>query len=105
MVLLGAFTVGPLAIVPTALLALLAVRLGGVNVSSVGVVVGVGAWCFVLAWLNRAGPGVACTIGEHGTLCQDEWAPWPFWLAGASFVALPTVLVARRRGRVRRYPA
>lgn len=104
-VLVGAFAVGPLAIVPTALFALLAVRLGGANLSSVGVVTGIGAWCFVVAWLNRGGPGNVCTTDQHGTLCQSEWAPWPFWIAGALSTVIPLVLMAHRRVRARHVTA
>jgi hypothetical protein len=82
----GAFAVGPLAILPTILLAVLATRLGGDNVSAVGVAAGVGAWGFVLGWLNRDGPGEVCTTTATGGGCTQEWSPWPFWLAGAFLV-------------------
>ena len=93
------FTVGPLALVPTVLFGLLAARLGGGNLSSVGAAAGIGAWCLVLAWLNRQGPGNVCTTNQHGTLCQDEWTPWPFWAAGILLILVPVIVVARQRVR------
>lgn len=101
--LIGAFAVGPLAILPTVLFAVLAVRLGGANVSAIGAVGGAGAWGFVLGWVNRDGPGEVCTSTARGGTCAQEWAPWPFWLAGA---LLPVVSLAvfgygQRRSRQR----
>jgi hypothetical protein len=99
LILAGAFTVGPLGIVPAAAFAVLAVRIGGANVSAVGALVGIGAWCFVLAWLNRHGPGDVCSTRSDGTFCQGEWDPWPFWSAGALFVLVPAVVFLSGRGR------
>ena len=101
-ILVGAFAVGPLAIVPTGLLAVLAVRLGGANISAVGTAAGIGIWGFVLGWLNRDGPGDVCTAAANGGgSCTQEWAPWPFWLIGGLLVVAPITafVFVRRRSR------
>jgi hypothetical protein len=85
-ILVGAFAVGPLAIVPTALGALLALRLGGSNVSAVGAAAGVGSWGFVLGWLNRDGP-------------------WPYLVVGAVLVGGSAGVFVHGRRRVRRHRA
>ena len=54
LVLLAAFALGPLAVVPAGAFALLATRLGGANVSSIGTVAGLSAWAIVLGWPGRA---------------------------------------------------
>lgn len=54
LVLLAAFALGPLAVVPAGAFALLATRLGGSNVSSIGTVAGLSAWAIVLGWPGRA---------------------------------------------------
>ena len=104
LILLGAFAFGPLAIVPAAPFAALAVLLGGANISAVGVVTGVGIWGFVLGWLNRDGPGEVCTTSTNGGTCTELWAPWPFWLAGALLVIIPMSGFVCLRRRARRTP-
>lgn len=104
-ILVGAFAVGPLAIVPAMLFAVLAVRLAGANISAIGVAAGVGAWGFVLGWLNRDGPGEVCTTTASGSSCTQEWAPWPFWLTGALLMVLSIAVFVYGRRRSRRIPA
>lgn len=102
-VLIGAFAFGPLAAVPAAVFAGVAVLLGGANRSAIGVAAGVGAWGFVLGWLNRAGPGEVCTATARGSVCNQEWSPWPFWLVGLILVIIPmTVFLRARRQRAAR---
>ncbi len=82
-VLLAAFAWGPLAMAPTLLLGGLALLFGGANISAVGTIAGIGAWGFVLAWLNRSG------------------SPWPFAIVAVVLVGLAVtafVLVKRRAG-------
>jgi hypothetical protein len=105
LILLAAFAFGPLAIVPAGLFAGIALLLGGANVSAVGAAAGVGAWGFVLGWLNRDGPGVVCTAPDGGMHCTEEWAPWPFWLLGAVLVLIPMILFRYLRRRMHRGPA
>ena len=103
-IFVGAFAVGPVAILPTILFAILATRLGGNNVSAVGVAAGVGVWGFVLGWLNRDGPGEVCTTTATGGGCTQEWAPWPFWVTGSVLVAASVAVFVYVSGRSRRAP-
>jgi hypothetical protein len=102
--LVGAFAVGPLAILPTILFAVLATRLGGDNISAVGAAAGVGGWGFVLGWLNRDGPGEVCISTGTGGSCSQEWAPWPFWITGALLVVGSAAVFVYGRSRSRRTP-
>jgi hypothetical protein len=104
LILVAAFAFGPLAILPAGLFAGTALLLGGANVSAVGAAAGVGAWGFVLGWLNRDGPGDVCTAPNGGMHCTEEWAPWPFWLLGAVLVLGPTVLFQFLRRRTPHRP-
>ena len=96
-ILAAAFAFGPLAALPTAAFAGLAVLIGGANISAIGSMAGFGAWGFVLAWLNRGGPGMVC----HASQCDEEWSPWPFAAVGVVLVgaALTTFPLVSRRGR------
>jgi hypothetical protein len=102
LILVAAFAWGPLAILPAAAFAVLALLLGGANVSAIGAASGVGAWGFVLGWLNRDGPGDVCTTTRGGSTCAEQLAPLPFWLIGAVLVVVPLVVFGRLRYRLRR---
>jgi hypothetical protein len=101
LVLLAAFAWGPLAVAPAAAFAGLAVLIGGANISAIGTIAGAGAWGFLLAWLNRGGPGDVCHAVSGGTQCDQEWAPWPFAVAALVLigVAVTVFVMARRRAR------
>jgi hypothetical protein len=105
LILLAAFAWGPLGVLPAAAFAALALLLGGANISAVGAAAGVGVWGFVLGWLNRDGPGDVCTASHGGSTCTTQWAPWPFWLAGAVLVVVPVVLFGWLRCRSHRAPS
>jgi hypothetical protein len=105
LILLAAFAWGPLGVLPAAAFAALALLLGGANISAVGAAAGVGVWGFGLGWLNRDGPGDVCTASHGGSTCTTQWAPWPFWLAGAVLVVVPVVLFGWLRCRSHRAPS
>ncbi|HEU5265094.1 MAG TPA: hypothetical protein VFU35_00280 [Jatrophihabitans sp.] len=98
-VFVAAFTIGPLGFLGVPVFAGLALLLGGANVSAVGVVAGPAVWAFVLAWLNRAGPGSVCHATASSVSCQDESSPWPFLVVGAVLLVVPTTLFAVKRRR------
>ena len=102
-VLLGAFTVGPFAVLPIGAFAGLAVWLGGGNISAVGNAAGIGVWGLVLAWLNRHGPGDVCSHTIAETTCSQEWSPWPFLAAAILLVGVAVAMFVslRRRPSVR----
>jgi hypothetical protein len=104
LILVGAFTFGPLAIVPAAVFAGIALLLGGTNLSAVGAASGVGVWGLVVAWLNRGGPGESCVTSTAGITCTQRWAPWPFWVAGILLVVTPMIVFGYLRRRLHRAP-
>lgn len=81
LVLLAAFAFGPLAVVPAVLFAVLAVRLGGANISAIGTAAGAGAWGIVLAW----------PAGQESL--------WPLFLASAVVVVIAVVVFEFLRRR------
>ena len=104
LILLAAFTFGPLAILPAAVFAGIALLAGGANISAIGSAAGVGVWGFVIGWLNRDGPGEVCTSSNSGSSCTQEFAPWPSILAGALMLGVSVTvfeLLRRRSGRQR----
>ena len=42
---------------------------------------------FLIAWLDRSGPGVVCSETPGGSECTDLWSPWPFVVVGVLMVA------------------
>lgn len=96
---LGAIlTVGPfLLLVPVAATVVLA-RSPRTWRSWPGLVVGISALPFVIAFLNRSGPGLVCTTTPTAQSCTQEYSPWPFVVAGVVlFSAGVLLLLARRR--------
>jgi hypothetical protein len=85
--------------------ALVLVAVGGVLVvrqgpqpAQLGVVTGLGALPFAIAWLNRRGPGEYCAGGVTGASeCVVQSSPWPFALVGVVVVVVGIVLFQRLR--------
>ncbi|WP_188838228.1 hypothetical protein [Flexivirga endophytica] len=48
---------------------------------------GLSAGAFLLAWLNRDGPGSVCHTSLQETSCADEWSPWPLGISGVVLLA------------------
>jgi len=70
----------------------------GLRPAQLGVVTGLGALPFSLAWLNRRGPGQYCTEGVTGvSACVVQSNPWPFVLVGVALVVVGVVLFRRLR--------
>jgi hypothetical protein len=70
-----------------------------------GALTGVGAMSLYIAYLQRHGPGMVCwqTATESG--CDEYLNPWPWLVAGATFVVAGLVAQARQvrvrsRGKV-----
>jgi hypothetical protein len=95
----GMLTIGPPVIALAMLLAVIGVVLPRTrNRSAALAIAGLAAAPFLIAWLNRGGPGQDCRPIDGGTECVDAWSPWPFALVGVALVTLG-VLASRRRGR------
>lgn len=100
--LLGAFTIGPFALLVAVVLIAVNLRLGGANASAVGTVAGVGVILLYVAWLNRDGPGDVCVTTGTGGECTSEWSPWPWIGAGVLLIAAaPTAFALALRHRQR----
>ncbi|WP_315097158.1 hypothetical protein [uncultured Cellulomonas sp.] len=81
----------------------------GPRPAHIGIVTGLAALPFALAWMNRRGPGQYCAGGVTGASdCVAQSSPWPFALVGVVLVGIgiawfrrarrpPGRLVARRR--------
>ncbi|MFE7854189.1 hypothetical protein ACIRP3_03760 [Streptomyces sp. NPDC101209] len=66
-----------------------------------GLLAGLAVPLFLLAYLNRDGPGNVCRAVAGGQSCTDEYAPVPFLAAGLVLAAAGLVLfvVLSRRSR------
>ncbi|WP_146844173.1 hypothetical protein [Cellulomonas terrae] len=70
----------------------------GLRPAQLGVVTGLAALPFALAWLNRRGPGPFCSGGVTGaSACVVQSNPWPYVLVGVALVVVGVVLFVRTR--------
>lgn len=70
----------------------------GLRPAQLGVVTGLAALPFALAWLNRRGPGTFCSGGVTGaSACVVQSNPWPYVLVGVAVVVVGVVLFRRLR--------
>ena len=86
--MLGMMTIGlfvlPIPIVATVLL----VRRHRAGRNALGLVAGIALLLFYVSLLNHDGPGMICSAIEGGTACTEEMSPWPWLVAGLTFLAL-----------------
>ena len=79
----GAFTIGPVvAPVVFALTVWLATRPQS-NEGLPGLLAGLSAPLFYVAYLNREGPGTICTMTANGGGCTEHLDPWPWFTVGS----------------------
>jgi hypothetical protein len=104
-VLGGLGVVGILTIGPPLLALAGAMAIGGAamartrNRSAYLVLAGASVVPFLLAWLNRGGPGTVCqSVASDGTACVDEWSPWPFLVVGFVLLAVGVLATVRHTG-------
>ncbi|WP_421735821.1 hypothetical protein [Cellulomonas sp.] len=65
------------------------------NRSALGVVGGLAVAPLYLAWLNRAGPGRACTAVGPVTSCTEQSSPWPYVVVALVLATASAILVRR----------
>jgi hypothetical protein len=72
-----------------------------------GTISGVSVLVFLIAYLNRHGPGVVCTahIGRACTNSEERWSPWPFVVIGVIMVFSGVVGFVFMRRRACKRPA
>lgn len=93
-------TVGPFLLLVALFLCALLLWRAGFGWGMAGLLAGAAAPLFLVAWLNRGGPGRVCTGDSRAITCTDEWSPWPFLGAGVVLVAAGVGTFLARRGRL-----
>ena len=95
---LAAVSLGPLLLVPTALLGVFLWRWRPASRrSAFGLVSGVGVLLLYVAWLQRDGPGTTCRhIPPAGIQCDQHLNPLPWLVIGIVLVLAGFVVHARR---------
>ncbi|UQX87676.1 hypothetical protein M6D93_15400 [Jatrophihabitans telluris] len=104
--LLTILTIGifvlPVTVVIVLALALLVYRRPAVLTGVGGALAGPALPLWLVAYLNRDGPGTVCTrTADGGSSCADEWSPWPFFFGGLAFVVLGVLLTVLLAARAR----
>ena len=99
---LTVLTIGVFVLAGTAALAALLARRYGGSLAAPGLLAGAGLMPLYIAYLNRRGPGMACTTTPTGGSCVQEWSPWPFLAAGLCLIGIGFAIgLLRRRSRGR----
>lgn len=80
------FALGPLVLIPAAVVAALLMRKPGSRQGAYGALIGMGLLLIFVAYLNREGPGVTCW--DHGTSsgCDEHLNPLPWLTIGLAFI-------------------
>lgn len=80
------FAIGPLVLVPAALVAAFLISRPQARRGAYGALIGVGVLLLFVAYLNRQGPGTTCW--QHGTSsgCDQHLNPLPWLFLGLAFV-------------------
>ncbi len=96
--LLAALSIGPFLLVPAVIAAIVLIWRRRAGIATTGAVSGLGMISFVIAYLNRKGPGQVCTATATTQSCIGEWNPWPWLAAGVVLfsVGLVVFLALRR---------
>jgi hypothetical protein len=94
---LATVSLGPLLLVPTALLGvLLWRRRPAARRSAFGLLTGAGTLLLYIAWLQRDGPGTTCWHTATASGCDQHLNPLPWLMLGIVLVAAGFVAHARR---------
>lgn len=81
---LGAFSLGPLVLLPVLALAAVMLSRSGIRDSALGLVSGIGALCLYIAWVQREGPGTTCWHSGTASGCDQHLNPLPWLVVGAA---------------------
>jgi hypothetical protein len=96
-VALGTVSLGPLLLLPTALLAVFLGRRPRARRSALGLLTGAGVLLLYVAWVQRDGPGTTCWHTATGSGCDQHLNPLPWLVLGLILVAAGFVAHARRQ--------
>ena len=93
---LGTVSLGPLLLLPTALVAVFVWRRPRARRSSFGLLTGAGTLLLYVAWVQRAGPGTTCWHTATASGCDQHLNPLPWLVLGIVLVTAGFVAHARR---------
>jgi hypothetical protein len=93
---LGTVSLGPLLLVPTALVAVLVWRRPQSRRSAFGLLTGAGTLLLYVAWVQRDGPGTTCWHTATASGCDQHLNPLPWLVLGLVLVAAGFVAHARQ---------
>ncbi len=95
-VALGTVSLGPLLLLPTALVAVFIGRLPQARRSAFGLLTGAGTLLLYVAWVQRDGPGTTCWHTATASGCDQHLNPLPWLILGIVLVTTGFVAHARR---------
>jgi hypothetical protein len=93
---LGTVSLGPLLLLPTALVAVFVWRRPQARRSAFGLLTGAGTLLLYVAWVQRDGPGTTCWHTATASGCDQHLNPLPWLVLGIVLVAAGFVAHARR---------
>lgn len=93
---LGTVSLGPLLVLPTALVAVFVWRRPQARRSAFGLLTGAGTLLLYVAWVQRDGPGTTCWHTATASGCDQHLNPLPWLVLGIVLVAAGFVAHARR---------
>jgi hypothetical protein len=93
---LGAVSLGPLLLLPVAMVGVFLWTRAGIRRSAFGLLTGTGTLLLYVAWVQRDGPGTTCWHTATASGCDQHLNPLPWLVAGAALVLAGIVGQARR---------
>jgi hypothetical protein len=93
---LGTVSLGPLLLLPTALVAVFVWRRPQARRSAFGLLTGAGTLLLYVAWVQRDGPGTTCWHTATASGCDQHLNPLPWLVLGIVLVAAGFAAHARR---------
>jgi multisubunit Na+/H+ antiporter MnhC subunit len=93
---LGTVSLGPLLLLPIALLGVFLLTRPAVRRSAFGLLMGAGALLLYVAWVQRDGPGTTCWHTATASGCDQHLNPLPWLIAGTVLVVSGFVAHVRR---------
>jgi len=93
---LDSVSLGPLLLVPTALVAVFVWRRPQARRSAFGLLTGAGTLLLYVAWVQRDGPGTTCWHTATASGCDQHLNPLPWLVLGLVLVAAGFVAHARQ---------
>lgn len=93
---LGAVSLGPLLLLPVALIGVFLGSRAGARRSAFGLLTGAGALLLYAAWVQREGPGTTCWHTATASGCDGHLNPLPWLVVGVALVVAGFLAHVRR---------